>query len=292
MRACKMDACLFKGERMFTETSIDLYSLRYCASMTPDRYSGNKHNNLYDLSSLYNKTGVNNMGLLNRMGTVVKSKMNKLVTKMENPLETLDYSYEKQLELLQNVKRGVAEVTTSKKRLELQRAKLKQNIDKLSAQAKTSVTADREDLARLALERKNGLLMQVQGLDQQISDLEKEQEKLMAAEKRLSAKVESFRTKKETIKAQYSAAEAQVKITESLSGISEEMADVGLAVRRSEEKTENMKARSAALDELLEEGTLEDFTGREDDIEKELSRISATSSIESELESLKKEAGK
>jgi len=232
------------------------------------------------------------MGLLNRMGTVVKSKMNKLVNKMENPLETLDYSYEKQLELLQNVKRGVAEVTTSKKRLELQRAKLKQNIDKLSAQAKASVTADREDLARLALERKNGLLMQVQGLDQQISDLEKEQEKLMAAQKRLSAKVESFRTKKETIKAQYSAAEAQVKITESLSGISEEMADVGLAVRRSEEKTENMKARSAALDELLEEGTLEDFTDGEDDIERELNKISSTSSIESELESLKKEAGK
>jgi phage shock protein A len=232
------------------------------------------------------------MGLLNRMGTVVKSKMNKLVNKMENPLETLDYSYEKQLELLQNVKRGVAEVTTSKKRLELQRAKLNQNIDKLNAQAKESVTSDRVDLARLALERKNGLLMQVQGLDQQISDLEKEQTKLMAAEKRLSAKIESFRTKKETIKAQYSAAEAQVKITESLSGISEEMADVGLAVRRSEEKTENMKARSAALDELLEEGTLEDFTGKEDDIEKELSRISATSSIESELESLKKEAGK
>jgi phage shock protein A len=232
------------------------------------------------------------MGLLNRMGTVVKSKMNKLVDKMEDPRETLDYSYQKQLELLQNVKRGVAEVTTSKKRLELQKAKLNLNIDKLTAQARDAVKAGREDLARIALERKNGLMSQVQSLDQQIDDLNQEQEKLQATERRLSAKVESFRTKKETIKAQYSAAEAQVKITESVTGISEEMADVGMAVQRAEEKTEDMKARSAALDELLEAGTLEDFTGGEDDIEKELAKISATSNIESELESLKEEEGK
>lgn len=232
------------------------------------------------------------MGLLNRMGTVVKAKMNKLMDKMEDPRETLDYSYQKQLELLQNVKRGVAEVTTSKKRLELQKAKLNQNIDKLNGQARDSVKAGREDLARVALERKNELLSQVNSLDQQITDLNNEQEKLQVAEKRLSTKVESFRTKKETIKAQYSAAEAQVKITESVSGISEEMADVGLAVQRAEEKTENMKARSAALDELLEQGTLEDFTGKEDDIERELAKISATSNIESELASLKEEVGK
>jgi len=226
------------------------------------------------------------------MGTVVKAKMNKLVNKMEDPRETLDYSYQKQLELLQNVKRGVAEVTTSKKRLELQKAKLNLNIDKLTGQARDAVKAGREDLARIALERKNGLMSQVQSLDQQIDDLNQEQEKLQATERRLSAKVESFRTKKETIKAQYSAAEAQVKITESVTGISEEMADVGMAVQRAEEKTEDMKARSAALDELLEAGTLEDFTGGEDDIEKELAKISATSNIESELESLKDEVGK
>ncbi|KAF5421057.1 MAG: phage shock protein A [Candidatus Methanocomedens sp.] len=226
------------------------------------------------------------------MGTVVKAKMNKLVDKMEDPRETLDYSYQKQLELLQNVKRGVAEVTTSKKRLELQKSKLNLNIDKLTGQARDAVKSGMEDLARIALERKNGLMSQVQSLDQQIEDLNKEQEKLQATERRLSAKVESFRTKKETIKAQYSAAEAQVKITESVTGISEEMADVGMAVQRAEEKTEDMKARSAALDELLEAGTLEDFTGGEDDIEKELAKISATSNIESELESLKEEVGK
>ena len=97
------------------------------------------------------------MGLFARMETVFKSKMNKVLNRMEDPRETLDYSYEKQLELLQNVKRGVAEVTTSKKRLQLQRAKLMQNTDKLEGQAKDAIAANREDLARLALERKAAL---------------------------------------------------------------------------------------------------------------------------------------
>ncbi|MDW7732258.1 MAG: PspA/IM30 family protein [Methanolobus sp.] len=232
------------------------------------------------------------MGLFDRMGTVVKAKMNKLVNRMEDPRETLDYSYEKQLEMLQNVKRGVADVTTSKKRLQLQRSKLQQNIDKLDKQAKDSIKADREDLARLALERKSALMVQVEGLDTQIADLEKEQEKLVAAEKRLSTKVEVFRTRKETIKAQYSAAEAQVKINESVSGISEEMADVGMAIDRAENKTEEMKARASALDELIDTGALDDVTASGDDIDRELAKINAQSDVDAELARLKEEAGK
>ncbi len=231
------------------------------------------------------------MGLLDRMSTVVQAKMNKIMDKIEDPRETLDLSYEKQLELLQNVKRGVAEVTTSKKRIELQKAKLQMSIDKLDAQAKEALAANREDLARKALENKAALQAQSATLDQQIVDLENQQQKLMAAESRLATKVESFRTKKETIKAEYSAAEAQVKITESVTGISEEMADVGLAVQRAEEKTENMKARSAALDELLESGTLEDYSGG-DEIEKELAKVKAKSTVDDELARMKSEVKK
>jgi len=231
------------------------------------------------------------MGLIERMGTVVQAKMNKIMNRIEDPRETLDVSYEKQLELSQNVKRGVAEVTTSKKRVELQKAKLQMSIDKLDAQAKEALQSNREDLARKALENKATLQAQSAALDQQIADLDDQQQKLMAAESRLSAKVEAFRTKKETIKAQYSAAEAQVKVTESVTGISEEMADVGLAVQRAEEKTENMKARSAALDELLESGTLTDLSGG-DEIENELAKIKAKSTVEDDLAKMKSEMKK
>jgi phage shock protein A len=233
------------------------------------------------------------MGLFSRMETVFKSKMNKVLNMMEDPRETLDYSYERQLELLQNVKRGVAEVATSKKRLQLQRAKLVQSTDNLERQAKDAIAADREDLARLALERKAALAQQVEGIDREIAELEKQEEKLIASEKRLSTKVEIFRTQKESIKAQYSAAEAQVKVNESVTGIGEEMADVGLALERAENKTEEMKARAEAIDELIEVGTLDDLTSSsKDDIDRELAKISTKSNVESELSRLKAEAGK
>jgi phage shock protein A len=231
------------------------------------------------------------MGFLDRMSTVVQAKMNKIMDKIEDPRETLDVSYEKQLQLLQNVKRGVAEVATSKKRLDLQKAKLQMNIDKLDGQAKEALQAGREDLARKALESKAAIMAQSATLDQQILDLADQQQKLMMAESRLATKVEAFRTKKETIKAQYSAADAQVKITESVTGISEEMADVGMAVERAEEKTENMKARSAALDELLESGTLTDYSGG-DEIERELAKVKAKSTVEEELARMKGEMKK
>jgi phage shock protein A len=231
------------------------------------------------------------MGFLDRVSTVVQAKMNKIMDKIEDPRETLDLSYEKQLQLLQNVKRGVAEVTTSKKRIELQKAKLQASIDKLDSQAKEALAANREDLARKALENKAGLQSQFASMDQQIADLNDQQQKLVAAESRLSAKVEAFRTKKETIKAQYSAAEAQVKVTESVTGISEEMADVGMAVQRAEEKTDNMKARSAALDELLESGTLTDFSG-DDELGRELAKAKTQSSVDDELAKMKAEMKK
>jgi phage shock protein A len=231
------------------------------------------------------------MSLLDRMSTIIKAKMNKIMGKIEDPRETLDYSYEKQLDLLQNVRKGVAEVATSKKRLELQKVRLQASIDKMDVQAREALKSNREDLAKMALERKVVLQSQIAGLDQQIAELDGELQKLTEAESRLSTKVESFRAKKETIKAQYSAAEAQVKVTESVTGISEEMADVGMAVQRAEDKTETMKARSAALDELLAAGVLEDYSGS-DRIEKELGKAKAQSAVSDELAKLKQEMNK
>src|SRR5437764_9032878 len=99
---------------------------------------------------------------MSRASTIVKAKMSKLLDRAEDPGETLDYSYEKQLELLQNVKRGIADVATAKKRLELQTAQLEQSIVKLETQAREALAAGREDLARQALERKSGLQQQLQ----------------------------------------------------------------------------------------------------------------------------------
>ncbi|MCL5962017.1 MAG: PspA/IM30 family protein [Chloroflexi bacterium] len=231
------------------------------------------------------------MGIMSRLSTIISAKMTQFLDKAEDPRETLDYSYEKQLQLLQNVKRGIVDVVTAKRRIELQAAKLRENVDKLDIQARHALAAGREDLARMALERKQAALLQLQGLDSQVADLEKEQERLTTAESRLSMKVEAFRTHKETIKAQYSAAEAQVKIGEAATGISEEMADVGMAIQRAEDKTEKLRARASAIDELVQAGTLEDYTGKVDTVDRELAKITTAHSVDNELEMMKRQLG-
>jgi len=230
------------------------------------------------------------MGLLSRISTVFKAQISKLLDRAEDPRVTLDYSYQRQLERLRDVKRGLADVVSSKKRLELQVTKLEQQTDKLEQQAKDALKAGREDLATTALQRRQLAIQQLSGLHEQIEQLQVEQDKLTQTEARLQAKVEAFRTQKEVIKAQYSAAEAQVKIGEAATGLSEELADVGLAVERARDKTDNMRARAAAIDELVESGVLEDSLSG-DPIEAELQKLSGEQQVAAELERLKKEVG-
>jgi phage shock protein A len=230
-------------------------------------------------------------GLMSRASLVVKSKISKLLDRAENPTETLDYSYEKQLELLQNVKRGVADVVTAKKRLQMQSDQLEQSVVKLEGQARQAVAAGREDLARQALERKTYAQQQLQGLDVQVKQLDDQQEKLIANEQALQAKIEAFRSQKEVIKAQYSAAEASVRINEAATGIGDQMADTGLAIQRAKEKTEEMQARAGAIDELVTSGALEDFTSDQNQLDRELAQISSQNQVDAELAKLKSEVG-
>jgi phage shock protein A len=230
-------------------------------------------------------------GLMARLSLIFKAKFSKALDRAENPSETLDYSYEEQLRQLQNVKRGIADVTTAKKRLELQYTSMQQQVDKLDGQARQALQAGREDLAREALTRKTAVQGQLDGIMQQGQQLEAQQQKLVEGERTLQAKVEAFRTQKEVIKAQYSAAEASVRIGEAATGIGEEMADVGLAVQRAKDKTEQMQARANAIDELTESGALTDLTSSGDDIDRQLAQISQGGQVDDELAKLKAELG-
>jgi phage shock protein A len=233
-------------------------------------------------------------GISGRMSTVIKAKISKLLDRAEDPGETLEYSYQKQIELLQNVKKGIADVVTSKKRLQLQSQKLEQSVVKLDTQARQALSAGNEELARAALERKQLAQTELQSLDQQVTELEGQQQQLTDNEKKLRAKIDSFRTRKEVIKAQYSAAEAQVKISEAASGVGEEMADVGLAMQRAMDKTENMRARASAVEELEKAGTFEDLTqlgAGGDDIDRQLHELTSASKVDDELAKMRAELG-
>jgi len=233
-------------------------------------------------------------GMGGRMSIVIKAKINKLLDKAEDPGETLEYSYQRQMELLQNVKKGIADVVTSKKRLQLQQSKLEQQVVKLDTQARQALSAGNEDLARTALERKQFAQGELQSLDQQVAELEQQQQTLIQKEQQLRTKIDQFRTKKEVIKAQYSAAEASVKISEAASGVGEEMADVGMAMQRAVDKTENMRARANAMDELEASGAFDDqlsLTAGQDDIDRQLHELTSQSQVDDDLAKMKAELG-
>src|SRR5580658_10508839 len=160
------------------------------------------------------------MSILRRIAMLFRVKANKVLDRAEDPREVLDYSYQPQ----------------------------------------QALAAGREDLAREALIRRAAATSQISDLQGQQASLQAEEDKLTLASQRLEAKVAAFRTRKETIKATYTAAEAQTRIGEAVSGISEEMGDVGMAMQRAQDKTEQMQARAGALDELLASGALQDAT--------------------------------
>ncbi len=228
------------------------------------------------------------MGVFSRFTNYIKTVMSSFLDRAEDPGQTLDYSYQKQLEQLQNLRRSIADVVTSEKHLELQEAQINAQIERFDSQARQALSLGKDDLARVALERKQGLQTQIATFDQQIAQLKDQQQKFVVMEQRLSARVESFRTQKEMVKAQYGAAQAQVRIQEAVTGISEEMSDVNLAVERAQDKVLQMQARANAMDELVQAGTLPEIgTQQGDDIDRQLKALSGQSDVDRELAAMK-----
>lgn len=230
------------------------------------------------------------MGVLSRFRTYVRTVMSSFLDRAEDPGQTLDYSYQKQLEQLQALRRSIADVVTSEKRLELQQGQVNQQIERYDASARQALSMGKEDLARQALERKQGLQSQLATFQSQIDQLKAQQQKFMDMETRLSTRVESFRSQKEMVKATYNAAQAQVKIQESAAGISEEMSDVNLAVERAQDKVLQMQARANAMDELTASGTLPEIGAPgTNSIDRQLEALASQSEVDRQLAEMKQQ---
>jgi len=232
------------------------------------------------------------MGALRRLLNIIRAKANKLVDRVEDPRDTLDLSYEQQLAALQKLRRGLAEVATARKRVEIQATQLRQQADKLQSQARLALGQQREDLAREALTRRAAIGGELAELETQHAQIAAQEDRLGETSRRVSAQVAAFRTRKETLKASYTAAEAQTSIGEAVAGISSSMGDAGMAMERAQDKIAQMQARAGAIDELLESGALTDLTGSSgDDIQRRLDKVAASSQVERELAALKVELG-
>ncbi len=195
------------------------------------------------------------LGLRTRVGhrltRLVSQRAQALRSRTEDPLEALDVAYRRQAEALQQALRGIAEVVTSHKRLELQAKRFRESQGRLRDQARQALLSGREDLARIALTRAQAAAAQLASLELQVAGLREQEARLELATHRLKARVEGLRSQKEVFRAQYSAARAAVRIGESMTGISREMGDVGRMLEAARERTREMQARAAAIDELV-----------------------------------------
>jgi phage shock protein A len=231
------------------------------------------------------------VGIGKRITTIFQAKSNAALNKMEDPRQTLDLSYEQQLENLTKVKRAVADVATARKRVEIQAEQLKAQGDKLAEQAKAALAQGNEPLAREALTRREGIAAQLKDLDAQHATIVDQEDKLVATSQKLQTEIEAFRTKKETIKATYTAAEASSHVNEAVAGISTSMTDAGAAMQRAQDKVAQMQARSGALDDLLASGALTDLNSPSDDIQAQLDQASNANNVDAQLAALKAQLG-
>lgn len=233
------------------------------------------------------------MSIFSRIATFFGIRVNAALDKAENPGQVMDYSYTKQIEQLQQLRRSIADVVTNEKRLELLQQQLIEKVNTLTNQARLAVEAGRDDLAVLALQKKETLLPQLSSYEQQLAQLHGQEEKLVSMERGVSARVEAFRTQKEMVKAQYNAAQAQVKINETLTGISDEMGEMHQAMQRAQDKVLTMQARANAMESLIEQGTLGEqgqLTSGGDSLDRELQQLSAQQNVEAQLQALKQQA--
>jgi phage shock protein A/DNA-binding XRE family transcriptional regulator len=170
----------------------------------------------------------------------------------DDPREVLDYSYQRQLEMLTKVRRGVADVATSRKRVELMVTSLEQQAAKLAGQREHALGAGNESLAMQARSREAGIQQRLSELHRQLHTLTGEEDRLTVASQRLQAKVEAFRVQKETIKARYTAAEGVQTVRAAFAIISKDTTDLEETYTETDSESD-LASASAADNELGQE---------------------------------------
>jgi phage shock protein A len=227
--------------------------------------------------------------MFNRLTLWIKARLSRLLDRAEDPVEILDYSYERQVEQLYGLRRDVADLVTAKKRVAHQRDRRQEQFLKLDAGARKALELGREDLARQALERKRLVGQELVGLNQLVSDLERQQAQMLVRGREARVRVERFRSDKELAKAQYVAAKAQLAISDAVAGLSSQLREAGLKIERAKEKVEDMNLRADVIQELESAGTLAAIGTGEDDIDRQLRELSSGGSIDAEISRMKLE---
>src|SRR5919108_393865 len=99
-----------------------------------------------------------------------------------------------------------------------------------------------------------------------------------------------MRSNKTRTNCKHNAAKASTQVGESVTGLSEHMADVNLMLDRAREKTAQMQARAAAVDQLMDSGALDTIgPGSQDDIDRQLKVHVVDTAVDAQLAAMKKQ---
>jgi phage shock protein A len=230
------------------------------------------------------------MSITTRIRDLFRIKTNRALDRIDDPRESLDDSYDRQVDMLAQLRRGLAEVATARKRIELQGQEIGARYERLGNQAQEAMDQGREDLARIALERRGGLEQEIASLRTQFDALRQQEERLQENERRMTARIAAFRTQKETLKASYTASAAQVKANESVAGITADFSGVGRAIDQAKDKVQQMQARAAATDDLIARGVVQDQTAAPDeDLEHQIAAGRSAADIERQLAAMREQ---
>ena len=184
---------------------------------------------------------------------------------------------EQQLPLLHDLDRALNEVNLAKKQLIRLSQRLGSQAAAVLSKAKQALVSDREDLARIALNRRQIMLREAKKIKHQIIEIEQEAERLTIIQQKVTTRLEAFSTKRDVLSARQTAAEAQVAVGEAIGGITEGSIDLNKALEFAEKNREDIQIRVEAINELIRNGDeFEDLDGYNN------------AAIEQELESLKR----
>ncbi|MCG8364763.1 MAG: PspA/IM30 family protein [Pseudanabaenales cyanobacterium] len=216
------------------------------------------------------------MGLLDRIGRVIRANLNSLVRGAEDPEKILEQTVTEMQEDLIQLRQSVAQAIATQKRTERQQSQAQSMADEWYGRAQLGLQKGQENLAREALTRRKSYLETAHTLKAQLEQQNQVVAQLKKNMRTLEGKIAEARTKKDMYIARARSAEASRKINEMIGQVGTSGALA--AFERMEEKVSELEVQSEAIAELNASSSLEgQFTALEagQDIDIELAAMKA-----------------
>ena len=191
------------------------------------------------------------MGIFDRLSTMIRSNINDLITRAENPEKMLNQLIVDMKTQLAKAKQQVASAIADEKKLQSDAEAMKKQAEDWERRAMLAVQENRDDLAKQALMRYNEQLQGAQQLHETWLKHKAETEQLKLALRQLNDKIEEAKRKKNILIARAKRAEATQRIQETMSGMSDRSAFESFD--RMAEKIEATERKAIAAAELQEE---------------------------------------